>query len=332
MKKGRDKTIDKTPKSDVIFKILFGSQKHPRLLLHLLNSIVDTKSPIKKVEVEQTELTPEFISQRGVRLDILATTDAGEKINIEIQKKDERNMRERSLFHWSRIFSGQAVVSEKYENLKRTVCINILAFRLFDDDRYWHKNLLMDTQTKEKLTDLLEIHFLELKKIKKRPPDSPILFWLEFIDNPESNKIKSMYHLEPVYEEAKRAYEEALADPSVREMIRIREKAKMDYNSAISRATEEGEKKGLKKAEKILKKAAQEKAKLEREKVKAEREKAKAEREKVKTEREKSKLEREKATLEREKVAMAKDMLSAGLSIDQVSQISGIPVKQLKSL
>lgn len=318
----RKKTVDKTPKSDVIFKILFGSQKHPKLLIHLLNSIVETKSPIKKVDVEQTELTPDFLSQKGVRLDILATTDSGEKINIEIQKKDEHNMRERSLFHWSKIFSGQAVVSEKYENLKRTVCINILAFRLFEDDRYWHKNLLMDTQTKEKLTDLLEIHFLELKKIKKRPPDSPILFWLEFIDNPESEKIKKMYHLTPVYEEAKKAYEEVIADPAVREMLRIREKAEMDYNSAIFRATEEGEKRGLKKAEKKVKKAEREKEKVEQALAK----------EKAKAEREKAKAEREKAKAERNKVTMAINVLKDGMNLDVVSKYTGISLEDLKNI
>ena len=35
-----ERNIDYTPKSDVIFKILFGNQKHPKLLIHLLNSII----------------------------------------------------------------------------------------------------------------------------------------------------------------------------------------------------------------------------------------------------------------------------------------------------
>jgi len=65
------KNIDQTPKSDVVFKILFGNPKHPRLLLHLLNAVVETSSPITHVDIKKTELTPEFLGQRGVRLDIL---------------------------------------------------------------------------------------------------------------------------------------------------------------------------------------------------------------------------------------------------------------------
>lgn len=237
--------MDDTPKSDVIFKILFGNPKHPNLLISLLNAILDTESPITGITIKQTELTPEFVMKKGVRLDVLAETADGRLINIEIQKRNEQNMKERSLFHWSRIFSGQAVVSEKYENLKKTICINIVNFPLFEDGRYWHKNFLTDSETNEKLTDLLEIHFFELPKIKKRPADSPIMFWLEFINNPESEKIKKMYQLEPIYEEAKEAYRRAIADPNVQEMLRITEKAEMDYKDAIAHATDKGLAKGL---------------------------------------------------------------------------------------
>ena len=235
--------LDTTPKSDVIFKILFGNPKHPNLLISLLNSILNTEKPIVGVTIKQTELTPEFLMKKGVRLDVLAETSDGRLINIEIQKRNEHNMKERSLFHWSRIFSGQAVVSEKYENLKQTICINIVNFPLFE---YWHKNFLQDSETNEKLTDLLEIHFFELPKIKKRAADSPIMFWLEFINDPESEKIKSMYRLEPVYEEAKAAYRRAIADPNVQEMLRISEKADMDYKDAIAHASEKGREEGEK--------------------------------------------------------------------------------------
>lgn len=238
------RNIDKTPKNDILFKILFGNPKHPRLLIALLNAVLNLDAPITGVTITQTELTPETIGKKGVRLDILAKTSDKKIINIEIQKKDEHNMLERSLFNWSRIFSGQAEVSEEYINLKKTICINILAFKLFNDGRYWHKGFLTDPKTHERLTDLLEIHFLELKKIKKRKPDSPIMFWLEFIDNPESERIKKMYELEAVFSEAKEVYDKAIADPSVQELLRIHDKAERDYNDAIARNRREGEQVG----------------------------------------------------------------------------------------
>ena len=111
--------MDVTPKNDIIFKMLFGNQKQPRLLIHLLNAILDTDSPITGVTIRQSELSPELIGKKGVRLDVLAETQDKRLINVEIQKKNERNIKERSLFYCSKIFSGQAVIREKYENLKK---------------------------------------------------------------------------------------------------------------------------------------------------------------------------------------------------------------------
>lgn len=239
--------MDTTPKNDIIFKALFGNQKHPRLLIHLLNSIIDTASPITGVTIRQSELSPELIGKKGVRLDVLAETQDKRLINVEIQKKNEHNIKEPSLFHWSKIFSGQAIVREKYENLKQTICINIIDFPLFEDGRYWHKNFLTDSETHEKLTELLEIHFFELPKIKKKDADSAIMFWLEFINNPESEKIKNMYRLEAAYQEAKETYEKAIADPKVQEMIRIQEKGEMDYKDALAHAKDNGREEGERK-------------------------------------------------------------------------------------
>ena len=294
-----ERNIDKTPKSDIIFKILFGDQKHPRLLIHLLNSIIKDPKPITSVEIKQTELTPEFVGQRGVRLDVLAKTSDGKLINVEIQKHNEHNMIQRSLFHCAKIFSGQAVVSEKYEDLKRTICINIMNFKLFDDARYWRRDWLSDSETHERLTDLLEIHFLELPKIRQVPADSPMLFWMEFINDPFSDKIQDMYALEEIYSEAKLAYEKTIADPSVRELLRIREKADMDYKDAMARNYEKGEKIGIEKG--IEKGRAEERAKAEAEK-------------------------------HAEKIETAKRLLSIGLSVEQIASATGLPAATIESL
>lgn len=299
------KDIDKTPKSDIIFKILFGNPKKPALLIDLLNSIIKADAPITHVSIEKTELTPEFLGKRGVRLDILAQTSDNRIINIEIQKHDEHNMISRSMFHWSKLFSGQAVVSEKYEDLKRTVCINILNFSMMDDKRFWHKYFVKDEETNEKLTDLLELHFFELPKIKKMPSEGSIMFWLEFINDPESKKIAGRYQEKKVYAEAREAYYRAIADPEVQELLRIRDKAEKDYLDAIARAADKATKKAEEKAKKrekqLVEKAEKEKKQLE--------EKAKA-----------------------EKIESAKTALSMGLSVDQVSKITGLSLDEVKKL
>ena len=91
---------------------------------------------------------------------------------------------------------------------------------------------------------------MKKKKINKMDADSHIMFWLEFINNPESEKIKSMYKLEAAYREAKETYEKAIADPNVQEMIRIQEKAEMDYKDALAHAMDNGREEGIKEGRK----------------------------------------------------------------------------------
>ena len=74
------------------------------------------------------------------------------------------------------------------------------------------------------------------------------MFWLEFINDPDSKKIEHMYGTEAVYQEARVAYHRAIADPEVQELLRIRDKAENDYLDAIARAEDKATKKALEKA------------------------------------------------------------------------------------
>ncbi|MDR0580689.1 MAG: Rpn family recombination-promoting nuclease/putative transposase [Holosporaceae bacterium] len=229
------------PKDDVMFRMIFGNPKHSRILIHFLNCVIKPASPIKSVEIKKTELTPEYAMQKGVRLDIVAVTDGGEILNVEMQRKDEKNIAARALFYWSQLFAGQLEVGEKYHQLKRTISINILDFDLFkNDERYWRKGYLKDDVSNEKFTDLLEMHFLELGKMRQVEDKSPVTFWIEFFKNPYSEKIASLCKFVPEIQEAKAVFEKAKSDPEAQELMRIREKGLRDYYNDISCAKEEG--------------------------------------------------------------------------------------------
>ena len=241
--------IDKIlPTNDVMFKIIFGDKRHSRILIHFLNAVIQPKSPIVKVDIKPTELTPDTVSQKGVRLDILAISDDGSQINVEMQKSAAPHMVARALFYWSKVFAAQLIVGEKYEDLHQTISINILDFKLFEkDERFWKKYAITDLETNEKLTDLFELHFIELSKIKEVRKDSPITFWIEFFKNPYSEQVKTLCDYVPEIKEAKEVFERAKVDPAAQELLRVREKALIDYASDIKTAEDRGEKRGHKK-------------------------------------------------------------------------------------
>ena len=285
-----------TPQNDVIFKMIFADPKHERVLLHFLNSTIESKSPITKVKVLNSEITAEHILQKGSRLDIQAETSNNELIDIEMQVGIDHNMIGRTLFYWSRLFSGELKVSDHYGKLRRTISINILNFKLFKkDERYWRKCHITDDENKEIVTDLLELQFVELNKLKKFTKESPLTFWIEFFKNPYSEQCKELYKFVPELKEASDIFEAAKADPAKRRLIQEREDAVRNYNNAISVAVEE-------EREKAEKKLAEELEKAER------------------------KAESEKRA---EKIAMAKKMLSDGLNAELVAKYSGLSIEDI---
>ena len=59
----------------------------------------------------------------------------------------------------------------------------------------------------------------------------------------KAQQIKGDYKWNCVYDELKQRYDDIVADPEVRELIRVREKAERDYNSAILQARMEEQEK-----------------------------------------------------------------------------------------
>jgi predicted transposase/invertase (TIGR01784 family) len=233
---------------DLLFKLVFGDERNKSALIHLLSSVVGFK--IANVDIRKTEMIPEFIGGKESRLDVLATDEEGRLYNIELQKQNDVNMCERSLFYWSEVFYKQLDKSEAYDMLRETICINILEFKLMNDDKFWHTYHMREDETHELLTDLEEIHFLELPKMKKFSKKSPITWWLEYLKNPHSNAVARIGEFEPVIKEAVKMFDVITSDEQTQEFLRMREKGKRDFNSAMKSSEIRGMEKGIEKEKK----------------------------------------------------------------------------------
>jgi predicted transposase/invertase (TIGR01784 family) len=172
-------------------------------------------------------------------------------------------MGERSVYYWAKNYADLKR-GEEYDQLNRTVAINILGFNLFEDKKYpdMHSCFgIYDVQTGCQLTDKLEIHFLELLKFKSKnvkemnrmekwtayfSPSTPDEELAEIAASEAA--IQEAMEVEDVFtkdEVAKRSYEKA-------------EKFRRDQAAQLRYAAEEGRKEGeaesLKKAVAMLKK------------------------------------------------------------------------------
>ncbi|MGL4346231.1 MAG: Rpn family recombination-promoting nuclease/putative transposase [Cellulosilyticaceae bacterium] len=241
------------PKVDFVFKNIFGSEKHPEILISFLNAILKPLEPIVGVEIKGTDIAKHFIEDKYSRLDIKAVTSQHEIINIEIQLKNEHNMVKRSLYYLSKMYEEQLGEGDDYAALKRTICINILNFKYLKTEIFHTGYRLKEIQTNEELTDIIEMHFIEIPKLPVESDETDMLVaWTEFLRDPESEKVRN---LELTIQEVREAKNELIRmsnNEEQRAMYEMREKVLKDKVSALNKAREEGEVLGIEKVARAL--------------------------------------------------------------------------------
>ena len=243
------------PKMDFVFKNIFGSEKNSKILISFLNATLKPKDLITSVEIKNTDLNKGYIEDKFSRLDVKATTSNEEIINIEIQLKNEYNMIKRSLYYWSKLYSEQLNEGEDYSILKRTICINILNFKYLKTRKFHSSYRLKEIYSNEELTDVAEIHFIEIPKLEEgtdkleegTDEKDMLANWIEFLKDPESEKVRS---LEMTIVEIRQAKDELIRmsnDDTQRELYEMRAKTLKDKISALNEAERKGIKKGMEK-------------------------------------------------------------------------------------
>jgi predicted transposase/invertase (TIGR01784 family) len=126
--------------SDGIFKIVFAEEKDHTLLISLVNAMLDLHDgdAIKEISLEMQEF-PGVFCKKDCIVDIIGTTNAGEKVLVEVQQQGDDFYRDRVEYYTSRVIENQVHTSEKYE-LPRIYFLGLLDFTLFPEEpqKYIH--------------------------------------------------------------------------------------------------------------------------------------------------------------------------------------------------
>jgi predicted transposase/invertase (TIGR01784 family) len=234
------------PKNDVVFQKIFGSPENEDILISFLNALLERteKEKIKHVEYVDTKLSDiEAVDDKIGILDVRVVTEKGIHINIEIQLINRYNMINRTLFYWSRLYSNQIKKGENYKNLNKTITINILNFNYIDSKKYHTTYHLWEDEEKTKLTDILEIHFIELPKFLEENPElnNSLDMWLTFLTKPEKG-VSEMG--EPAIRKAITVLDMLSRDPETVRLAELRMKQILDEKSMVEGAREEGKAEG----------------------------------------------------------------------------------------
>ena len=223
-------------------------------MIALLNDILESKDGDRIKDVYH--LNPFnyriFEGDKLSILDIKARTDRDEIINIEVQVRKEDNFRRRSLFYWAKAYSSTISESEGYDNLEKTIVINILDYIEISESQDYHSRFkIYESNHKFILLDDLEIHYLELPKLDEKEVDEleGTELWLEFLKGANKEefdgRLNKIIERSEIMAEAMDKLKEISADERMREMYLAREKYRLDMVSKLKYAERKGREEGI---------------------------------------------------------------------------------------
>jgi predicted transposase/invertase (TIGR01784 family) len=201
----------------------------------------------------QTELSPEFLADKSSTLDIqVRRSEFHEKMNIEMQQYKDGNINRRILYYWGKSFSGELKSGGEYSALPKQISIVIADFDVFSwkDLAKFHGVFHVREQEERLLfSDALEIHVLELPKLRKQelplPSEKSALeCWLLYLDNMEGEIMEQIATQEPMIRRAMIIEDAFMKSESERYLYELREKGRNDFNNAIITAEKRGKTEG----------------------------------------------------------------------------------------
>jgi predicted transposase/invertase (TIGR01784 family) len=238
-----------SPKLDVVFQALFGEVGNESITKGFLETILERK--IDSIDLSRNPiLRREFKDEKLGILDIIAKLDENEICNIELQIVDKKNIIERILYYWSRLYSRQIKSGEDYKILQKAIVILITDFKienLEELDYHSRWKIIEDKQGKKIiLTQKLEIDIIELPKIigKEKEQDN-LLDWLYFLENPKSERVTEKMKENENLKEAVKKLDNLSEDERMQRIADLRQKAIMDEKAIYEKGLEVGIEKGI---------------------------------------------------------------------------------------
>ena len=244
------------PLNDFIFKKLFGEKDDEIILLSFLNAILSktyTEPLTEIIIIENKELTKEMIEDKTGRIDVRAKTQNGEQINIEVQLTDQNNMDKRTLFYWGKLFLEGIKQGEDYTNLKKVITINLVDFNYLKTKDYHSSfHLWEDSEKDYLLSDIMEIHFIELPKFRKnkleniKEGNKELNRWLSFLQQDISKeRLEEIIKMDPAIKMAEEKLEKLSHDPDTIALYRAREDSAHERANLISTGIRKGIEEGI---------------------------------------------------------------------------------------
>lgn len=321
------------PKNDLTFKKIFA--EHPHLLISFLNGVLplEEDQKIESIEYLPTELVPVVPLFKYSIVDVRCRDVKGRQFIVEMQMLWTDSFQNRVLFNASKAYIRQLEKGEQYHLLQPVYALSLVNQNFVDgSDNYYHHYKIVTVGEPRLQMDGLEFIFVELPKVKAQNLKERALgiLWLRFMSEVDirMQQISKDFFENPDIRQAlellkESAYtkEELEAYDRYWDSVRVEKALMMDslnkgFKQGMEKGLEEGIQKGIQKGIKEgIKEGIQKGIQ-------------KGMHEGLEKGLEEGIL---KGKLE-EKINVAKNLLSIGLSVSQISMVSGLSESEVEGL
>ncbi|WP_407757876.1 Rpn family recombination-promoting nuclease/putative transposase [Archangium sp.] len=176
------------PKTDFVFKRIFGTEEHKPLLVALLNGLLELDEAHRVVEVEllSAEQRPKVQELKYSIVDVKCTDARGTHYVVEMQVLNVEGFEKRVVYNVAKAYTGQLDAGQTYPDLDDVIGVTICDFELWPQREAPRVPMLSRWRMQEQHGGArglgqLQFVFLELPKYDaSRPPRTVVEKWAYF--------------------------------------------------------------------------------------------------------------------------------------------------------
>jgi predicted transposase/invertase (TIGR01784 family) len=172
------------PKTDVVFKKVFGT--HPNLTISLLNAVLqlDGKDRIDSIEYEPSEILPIMGDKRNSVVDVRCKDGNGDYFIVEMQMYWSSDFLRRVLYNCAKVYATLYSKGEEHYKVKRVFSVNLLndIYQIGTEKNY-HRYCMSEVDNPGHVIRGIEIVCVELPKFKPEnyAQRKMLKLWQEFL-------------------------------------------------------------------------------------------------------------------------------------------------------
>lgn len=234
-----------SPKNDFCFKELMEDED-------VRKGFTAAVLHISPEEIISTELLPTHLRKEHEKdklgiLDVRVLMNGNIQMDVEIQLSLFKLWPERSMFYLGKMYVEQFQKGQNYDVLGKCIHVGILDFELFEEDEEYDSVFHLWEDNRDRLySDKLEIHILELPKVRRKEyPDSELLRWMQFINAEREEEFEMLAKDNEYMEKAFDRLRYISADEQKQLDYEARMVATMDYNYMVKQSRKEGHEEGV---------------------------------------------------------------------------------------